>query len=267
MANCGIFIVMRNKKNISRRSALVLGTGATVSLIAGSTAGGSSVFAAKTAPIVVELFTSQGCSSCPPADKLLGELSKQKNIIPLSFNVDYWDYLGWRDTLGSSKHTKRQQAYAANRGSRRVYTPQMIINGHVDVVGSRRKQVFAALAKESSPGQRIPMKMSDNGTEITIEVGDSPNSSIAQKATIWILVTAASISVPVKRGENRGKNITYHNVVRQLMPAGTWTGKALKITLPKAGLGVESNSDCVALLQQGMVGKIIGVVRMSDQKV
>ena len=254
---------MKNITDISRRSALMLGTGAAVCLVAGTV----SALADENAPIVVELYTSQGCSSCPPADKILGELAKNKNIISLTFNVDYWDYLGWRDTLGSNKHTKRQQAYAANRGSRQIYTPQMVVNGHVDVVGSRRSRVEAALAKEASRGPRVPMTLTDNGSEIIINVADSPSASLAQKATIWVLVTSPEVSVPIKRGENRGKNITYHNVVRQMIPAGMWTGKALKITLPKDGLGMNGKRECVALLQQGTVGKVIGTARMSDKPI
>ncbi len=215
-------------------------------------------------PIVVELFTSQGCSSCPPADELLGELTQNPDIITLSLNVDYWDYLGWRDTLGSPRHTKRQQAYAANLGSRQIYTPQMMINGHLDVVGSRRKKVFETLEKASTPGPRIPMTIAESDREIIITVAEGPMPDQVKKATVWVFVTSPKVLVPVERGENRGKNITYHNVVRQMIPAGMWEGKALRITLPKDGLGLEGERDCIALLQKGTVGKVIGAVRVSD---
>ena len=253
---------MKNRHLFSRRSALAFAT----SLALGLSATGNSVIAADKQPVVVELFTSQGCSSCPPADKLLGELANQKNIISLSLNVDYWDYLGWRDTLGSSKHSKRQKQYAANRGTRQVYTPQMIINGHVDVVGSRRGKVITALNNESDSGARVPLTISETSAEITINVAESPNSELAKKATVWVLVTSPKISVPVERGENRGKKITYHNVVRQMTPAGMWDGKAISITLPKDGLGISNGRDCIVLLQEGTVGKVIGAVRMSDLK-
>jgi len=215
-------------------------------------------------PVVVELFTSQGCSSCPPADKLLGELSQNPDIITLSLNVDYWDYLGWRDTLGSPRHTKRQQAYAANLGKRQVYTPQMMINGHLDVVGSRRKEVFKVLEKASTPGPRIPMTIAENDREIVITVAEGPLPDQVEKATVWVFVTSPKVLVPVERGENRGKNITYHNVARQMIPAGMWEGKAMRITLPKDGLGLEGERDCVALLQKGTVGEVIGAARISD---
>ena len=254
---------MTNRQDISRRSALLLGAAAAGSLVSrgnGAIAGGKE-------PTVVELYTSQGCSSCPPADLLLGELTKNPDIITLSLNVDYWDYLGWRDTLGSPRHTKRQQAYAANRGTRQIYTPQMVINGHLDVVGSRRTEVFKTLEQAASPGPRVPMTIMENATDIVISVADSPTPGLAQKATVWVLITSPKILVPVERGENRGKNITYHNVVRQMVPAGMWNGKALSITLPKDGLGLKGQRDCVALLQQGTVGKILGATRMSDKHI
>lgn len=256
---------MENRQTVSRRSALLLGAVAAGTIISGIS-GATSAIAADNLPVVVELFTSQGCSSCPPADKLLGELSKQRNLIPLTFNVDYWDYLGWRDTLGSNEHTKRQKQYAANRGTRQVYTPQMIVNGHVDVVGSRRGKVLSALKKESASGPRVPMTISENSTEIIINVADSPTPALVKKATIWVMVTSPKVAVPVKRGENRGKSIVYHNVVRQMIPAGMWNGKAIRITLPKDGLGMKGSRDCIALLQLGNVGKVIGAVRMSDQR-
>ena len=253
---------MRNIFVTSRRWALLLAAFS----IFGLTAGSSLTRADNPQPVVVELFTSQGCSSCPPADKILGELASQPNVISLSFNVDYWDYLGWRDTLGSPKHSKRQRQYAANRGTRQIYTPQMIINGHLDVVGSRRGKVMAAVNKGQTSSTRVPMKISETAGEIIINVADSPNTELAQKATVWVLVTSPKVSVPVERGENRGKKITYYNVVRQMVPAGMWDGKAIKITLPKDGLGMGGARDCIVLLQEGTVGKVIGAVRMSDMK-
>jgi len=263
ISRCGMNNTMLNKSRPSRRSALILGTSTALFL---STASHLSL-AGDTQPVIVELFTSQGCSSCPPADKLLGELASQPNVIPLTFNVDYWDYLGWRDTLGSHKYTKRQQQYAANRGTRQVYTPQMVINGHLDVVGSRRNKVLAAVNSEQTAKARVPMTISETGDEITIKVADSPSNRLTQKATVWVLVTSAKVSIPIERGENRGKKITYYNVVRQMVPAGMWDGKAIEITLPKDGLDMEQGRDCVALLQQGHVGKIIGAVRMSAKKI
>lgn len=245
--------VMNMSTDITRRATVGLFAG-----LAALCAGGPTLSAGDKQPIVVELFTSQGCSSCPPADKILGELSKREDVIPLTLNVDYWDYLGWRDTLGSSEHTKRQRIYAANRGTRQIYTPQMVVNGYIDVVGSRRAQVMDTLKREAATTARVPMRISENNDEIIIEVGDSPSAGLAKKSTIWVMVTSPSVSVPIKRGENKGRKLTYFNVVRQMVPAGMWSGKAKRITLPKAGLDMTGNRGCVALLQQGNIGKIIG---------
>jgi len=258
---------MTDKTNISRRAALTLGI-ASLATIASRTSDAQSINARPDQPIVVELFTSQGCSSCPPADKILGELAKQKNIIPLSLNVDYWDYLGWRDTLGSPEHTKRQKQYAANRGSQQIYTPQMIINGHIDVVGSRRNQVMSALKQALSKTPRVPIEITQNASEIIIDVGQNKNIPQNQKATVWVIMALQEVFVPIKRGENSGKQITYHNVVRQMIPVGMWEGKPLKLKLPKASLDLRKNksskSDCIVLLQKGTVGEIIGVARAED---
>lgn len=250
---------MTNNPQLSRRSTLGLGLAAGLSTTLGTkTAQGQQ---SGKMPVVVELFTSQGCSSCPPADKVLGELSGRDDVIAVSFNVDYWDYLGWRDTLGSPAHTKRQRLYAANRGTRQVYTPQMIINGHLDVVGSRRQQVHATIRKEAVKTAHVPVAITADKETINIDIGDSPSSDLAVKATLWILITTPTVAVPIKRGENHGRNITYHNVVRQLVPAGMWGGKAKKITLPKDGLNLTPHQDCVALLQIGTVGRVIGAAR------
>ncbi len=258
---------MKKFLNISRRAALTSGI---VALAAFSVQPSNAqlINATVDQPIVVELFTSQGCSSCPPADKLLGELSGQKNIIPLSMNVDYWDYLGWRDTLGSPEHTKRQKQYAANRGTQQVYTPQMVINGHIDVVGSRRSQVINKLKQATAKTARVPMAISQKGDEIIINVGENKDIPSSQKATVWVLMTSQEVFVPIKRGENSGKKITYHNVVRQMIPVGMWEGKAVQFKLPKASLnlGKKQNGkrDCVVLLQKGTVGEILGVARAKD---
>ncbi len=251
---------MEKRQAISRRSALLLGAAGASALVAGS----KSAMASTKAPTIVELFTSQGCAACPPADKLLAELTKNPDIFTLSLNVDYWDYLGWRDTLGSPEHTKRQRAYAANGGSRQIYTPQMVINGRFGVVGSRRDEVYKTIEKVSSPTPRIPMTIAENEQDIVISVANRPDNLI-KEATVWVMITSPKVLVPVQRGENRGKTITYHNVVRQMVPAGMWDGKALAVKLPKDGLGLQGERDCVALLQQGTVGKVIGATRMSDQ--
>ncbi len=212
--------------------------------------------AADGGPVVVELFTSQGCSSCPPADAFMEELQKRDNVIALTMNVDYWDYLGWRDTLGSADYTRRQRAYAQSRGDGQVYTPQMVINGQTHVVGSRRRSVDKAL--DASSHVTVPMTMTEAGGEVIVEIGDRPDGVAAGEATIWIAMVVPKISVEITRGENTGRQITYFNVARKLMPAGSWNGKAVTLSLPKKDLFVDGATGCAALLQAGGVGPILG---------
>lgn len=224
------------------------------------------VLAADSARVaVVELFTSQGCSSCPPADKILGEISNDPNVLALSMNVDYWDYLGWKDTLGSPEHSSRQRNYAIRRGDGRVYTPQMVIAGGNHVVGSYggrvRNEIRSVLAKPESAF--VPVTVMPGEQEVTIEVGDAGAAVSAKDATIWLLLVSRKVEQKIKRGENRGRKIVYHNVVRKMLPAGMWHGKTMKISLPKSGLMANGVEDCVAVLQVDGTGPIIGASRLS----
>ena len=248
---------MKNDLTISRRTLLKLSG----SISLGTILPALPAIAGNKTPVIVELFTSQGCSSCPPADALMEELGRMPGVVALSFNVDYWDYLGWRDTLGSPEHSKRQRQYARNGNMRGVYTPQMIINGYRDVVGSRRNSVLAALREEAGRKQRpmVPVTMYETADELVVEVGAAPKGMQQHKATLWIAMTSRKVEVNISRGENSGRRIVYHNAVRQLIPAGMWHGKAMRIALPLRELFAKGKRDCVALLQQGSIGPILGV--------
>ena len=208
-------------------------------------------------PVVVELFTSQGCSSCPPADAFLETLKSKPGIVTLSYHVDYWDYLGWRDTLGSPEYSQRQYDYAKSRGDSNVYTPQTIINGRTHFVGSQTSKVSAGIAeaRASNGAQWVDIAMSDNKTDIMIDIAAGEPT---KKATLWLMAFAPSISTDIKKGENAGKVIAYHNVVRKMVPAGMWHGDAAKIVLPKSSVIPEDCKGWVALLQEGKVGRVIG---------
>jgi hypothetical protein len=245
------------------RRALLLSAGAgAIAGLMGSRTGS----AASRSPVVVELFTSQGCSSCPPADAFMRDLVKQPGVIAVSYNVDYWDYLGWRDTLGSPVFSRRQRDYARRRGDGKVYTPQMVIDGRRHEVGSRRKAVYAAIAEEGAlPGDTtVPMHASETPSEIVIDVGGAPTDRIKQESTIWVLVVEPQVVVPITRGENAGSKISYSNVVRRMIPAGMWHGEATTLKLPKADLMADAGEFCVALLQVGGVGPIIGATMYRD---
>jgi hypothetical protein len=237
------------------RRAFILSAGAGVlaSLAAPTLAGTGS-------PVVVELFTSQGCSSCPPADAFLHELRDRPGVIAVSYNVDYWDYLGWRDTLASPLFTRRQRDYATRRGDGKVYTPQMVINGRRHEVGSRKGAVYEAIAAEAAMPDftSVAMRAGETANEVVIDVAGAPTDRVKQTSTVWVLVIAPQISVPITRGENAGNEIVYANVVRRIIPAGSWHGEAVTLKLPKADLMADSGEFCVALLQVGGVGPITG---------
>ena len=177
---------------------------------------------------VIELFTSQGCSSCPPADRLLGELANDSSLMVLTLPVDYWDYLGWKDTLALKGHTKRQRAYAAARGDRAVYTPQVVVNGVVHVLGSDKAAIEQAVAKtrrEEAP-LTLPVSVSIAGDTVTVKVADAA----AGAGEVWLCPVTRKVPVKIGRGENRGDTVTYTNVVRRWVKLGDWNGKAQTFT-------------------------------------
>jgi hypothetical protein len=208
---------------------------------------------------VIELFTSQGCSSCPPADKLMAGYAERQDVLALSFPVDYWDYLGWKDTLASHDNSERQRDYAAARGDGEVYTPQMIVNGRTHVVGSDGAAIEAALA--ASPGLSVPITLTSGSDATTVNIGPAKDPA-ASKGTIWLVMYDRADSVPIERGENSGKTITYSNVVRKLRPIAMWKGEAMSFDLPKSEVTQAKVARCAVLLQtekgNGLPGPIIG---------
>ncbi len=174
----------------------------------------------------IELFTSQGCSSCPPADKLIGELARDPSLVTMSLAIDIWDYLGWKDTLALKGHTKRQQAYARVRGDREVYTPQVVINGVVHVAGSDKAAIERAIeqTQRDAGAMHVPVTMTVVGDKLTVEV---PAAQPGQEpAEVWLVPITKKIPVAIERGENKGHTITYSNVVRKWVKLGEWAGKA-----------------------------------------
>jgi hypothetical protein len=189
---------------------------------------------AEPARAVVELFTSQGCSSCPPADAVLAELSRQPDLIALSFPVDYWDYLGWKDTLAQAAFTARQKAYAQARSDRQVYTPQMIVNGIQPCVGSDRARIEKSIRTATAGLPSLPVSVAavERDGVVTVTVSEAAQSVTPQKAEVWLLPVIRSQMVPIGRGENRGRTITYANVVRSLNRLGDWSGGATQFKIP-----------------------------------
>ena len=216
--------------------------------------------AVKPGKAVVELFTSQGCSSCPPADALLGRLTEDPSLVALSFSIDYWDYLGWKDTLGSPANSERQRSYARTRGDGRVYTPQMVIDGVTHVNGADEKAVRAAIAMaEKKLGKdKVPIDMRAEGDTLIVDVGAAPEGSDRRSATVWLAVAKEVEKVAIARGENRGKEIAYHHPVRELTPIGMWDGEAITLKLPLKDLKTMGGDWLFVLLQEENTGPILG---------
>lgn len=206
------------------------------------------------APVVVELFTSQGCNSCPPADAFLGELAQRPDLIALAFHVDYWNYIGWEDPFSSPEATQRQRDYAQSLGLSSVYTPQMVIDGSFDAVGSNRAQVNQAIATASQHG-KIPVAITTSPAGrwlVTV-----PDADVAQSATVWLALYDRRHATPVKRGENAGKTLTNYNIVREFRRIGRWDGAKLDLPLDIGGTDLAVRGFAV-IVQVDAAGPILG---------
>ncbi len=198
-------------------------------------------------PVVVELYQSQGCSSCPPADAVLNSLAARPDVIALNFAVTYWDYLGWKDTFASPAFTERQRDYAVAGGRRDVSTPQMILNGRTALIGSRPAEVNDAIAHAGRPANGPSIAIAGS----TVEIGAGKT---AGSATLWLVrYDPRPIPVPIRAGENGGRTIIHKNIVRQLTQIGSWNGAAARYDLPKEAGKLQS----ALLLQAGRGGPIV----------
>ncbi len=225
-----------------------LASSAVIAALAGSLIAPSAARAEPRA--VVELFTSQGCSSCPAADKLLGELAHDPSLVVLSLPIDYWDYLGWKDTLADPRNTARQRAYAHERGDRQVYTPQVVVNGSVHALGSDKSAIEQAVAQSRRSAAPLALTVKLTAADDKVTVSIPAGAGEHRVGEIWACTIAKAVPVAVGRGENHGRTITYHNVVRHWVKLADWTGKAETLTLPLGDLK-RDGADAVAVLVQG----------------
>ena len=211
-------------------------------------------------PVLIELFTSQGCSSCPPADALLNRFRNKPGVITLSFSVDYWNYLGWHDTLSSPENSERQRDYALARGDGHVYTPQAVVDGITHVNGANEAAIEMAMRQASQrlKDVKVPMWMRAEGKSLVIDVGEAPKTSDMREATIWLAVAKDKETVSISRGENRGREITYSHPVREFTPIGMWRGEKMSLRLPLKDLHAIGGDCLVAMLQVEGSGPILG---------
>ncbi|CUH89395.1 putative secreted protein [Phaeobacter sp. CECT 5382] len=208
-------------------------------------------------PVVVELFTSQGCSSCPPADALLKQLAQRQDVLALAFHVDYWDYIGWKDIFASPAHTRRQKGYAHVGGRKMIYTPQMIVMGHQDVSGADAMGVADALSRHQSAPRPVALEVSRSGQRVTIALTprvDLPDIPV----TMQIVRYTPSQTVDITRGELAGHQLEYANIVDDLQQVGVWDGQeATEITIE-----IQGDQPAAFLVQQGPYGPVLAAARI-----
>lgn len=227
---------------------------ATVALLSLGVAVARAEPADKQPKAVIELFTSQGCSSCPAADALFTELAKDPKLITLTLPVTYWDYLGWKDTLGKDSFAKRQKFYAKARGDGQVYTPQAVINGASHIVGSDKVEIDRATKQPSGSGFVARLSLKEEAG--TLQVALAPqNEPVERSAGVWVLATTRMVTVPIARGENQGKTVSYANVVRGMTRIGDWDGKEAVLTAPLAATQAPEADSYVVLVQADQPGK------------
>ena len=233
-----------------------LGMSRLLALVTALVLGGhASTVQADETPVVVELFTSQGCSSCPEADEMLARLGERDNVIALALHVDYWDYIGWKDKFAHAAFTKRQKGYARSFGNRAIYTPQMVVNGVKEVVGNRPMDVIDLVQAHSDKGLPVSLTLRRDGSSLVIS---APESSGLREADIILIRYTPSETVNIPSGENAGKKLTYSHIVTEWSDIGDWNGQApLSESVPISGA-----APVVVLVQEKGYGPIFAAARL-----
>ena len=185
-------------------------------------------------PVVVELFTSQGCSACPSADRILAHLAEREDVLPLALHVDYWDYIGWEDAFADRAHTMRQKAYAHAVGERMIYTPQMVVQGEERVVGTRPHALRRAIGQEADRSGTVDLDASRHGGAVRVEARAA--GPFEPPLAVQLVRYAPNRTVAITRGENAGHTFSYANVVTAWDRVGSWDGRTpLSLTLDAPG--------------------------------
>ena len=227
-----------------------------IAAVAAALAGGAGTAAWSDSPVLVELFTSQGCSSCPPADALLQEFARRDDVIALGLHVDYWDYLGWADEFARPEHTKRQKAYSRAHDDRMIYTPQMVIDGVSRLPGNRALAVQRAIDERQMLKAEGPdISIARRGMNVTVVAGAErlPDGAV----DVMVASFRPSLDVSVEGGENAGHHLEYANVVSKLMPVGQWDGASrleFSVDMPEGPVAV--------FLQRPGMGEIIAAAQL-----
>ena len=216
----------------------------------------ASPLAAQDNPVVVELYTSQGCSSCPPADAILHQLADREDVIALALHVDYWDYIGWEDPYGNPAHAERQRAYARVGQRRTIYTPEMVVQGETDIVGAKPMKLSEAISKHAKMAPKVDLDLTRDGDKLVIAA--KALAQLTGPMTVHMLRYAPEHTTKIKRGENRGKTLSYANVVEDWQVLGDWDGAApLSISAEITG-----DLPSVVIIQGKDAGPIFAAARL-----
>lgn len=209
---------------------------------------------AQSGPVVIELYTSQGCSSCPPADAMLHDLAKRDDVIALALHVDYWDYIGWVDMFANPQFTARQHAYARAANSATVYTPQMVIGGVDHVIGSRPVQVMETVQAHSRAANPVAVSLTRSGDNVQINAQPGGDGDYV----VQLVRYTPQETVEIRRGENAGRNLSYANIVRSWETIGQWDGRSAFSMVAQAP-GAEP---VVVIVQHASNGPIVGAAQL-----
>ena len=205
-------------------------------------------------PVVVELFTSQGCSSCPPADEMLSKLEGRDDVIAIALHVDYWDYIGWKDKFGHADHVKRQRAYATAAGRRTIYTPEMVVQGQTDIVGAKPMALSKAIAEHARDPKLVDLAVTRQGDTLSI----AASAGRTQDMDVHMLRILPEQDVKITRGENRGRTITYTHVAQGLKTLAQWDGRSdLSVETT-----VKGDDATVVIIQTAGSGPILAAARI-----
>ncbi|MEM6634787.1 MAG: DUF1223 domain-containing protein [Pseudomonadota bacterium] len=211
---------------------------------------------AQTQDVLVELYTSQGCNSCPPSDELLGELAEREGIIALALHVDYWDYIGWKDEFADPAHGLRQKRYAREAGRNVVYTPQMIISGQTSVEGTKPMELMDKIQAAKTRQAPVDLALVRRGGTLTINA--RAISRVTGPVSVYLVRYAPERTVSIARGENRGRTLTYHNVVTSWVTVGNWDPRRpLSVDVPLRGA-----DETAVIVQQDGPGPVLAAAKL-----
>ncbi len=213
--------------------------------------------AAQDDPVVIELFTSQGCSSCPPADRIMHDLAKRDDVIGLALHVDYWDYIGWKDEYADPDHTLRQRAYARNGGRSMIYTPQMVVNGQQDVVGAQLRELNSLIDAHQKATPEASVAATRAGQDVTISVAPV-DLQVADGYDVRVVQYSPLRHASIRRGELAGHELDYANVVDSWQIAGRWDGA----TTQEFSAQLVSELPAVVLIQRTGHGPIVAAAHV-----